>query len=94
MATIRQLFGQYNIGNGRELDVYFTYDDVTGAVASFDWDNPGPPTGLVITVNGVPSARTIPSGPDVWNPPGQVTMVREPKHNNWIFPFSVSVAPA
>lgn len=93
MAAIRHPFSQTNIGDGLTLDVFYTYDDVTLKISSFDWINPGPPTGVTVTVNGVPHHEDVATGPGVWSPGGAgVTLLPGIKGGGPRFPFTVSVA--
>lgn len=92
MAAVNHLFSRTNIGNGQTLDVFYTYDDVTLAVSEFNWVNPGPPTGVTVTVNGVPFHDVVPTG--TGRHTVSFTLLPPVKAGTGPrFPFTVSVAP-
>lgn len=94
MAAVTSDFISFD-NHGTPLTVTVTYDDVTGKVASFDWDNAGAPTSIEITVGTAPTqTRQVPAGPGSFVPGGGgITMVKN-RFGNWMFPLSVSIAAA
>lgn len=93
MTLVTHPFSKTSLPGGGSLDVFFTYDDVTLIVSEFSWNNPGPATGVTITVNGVSQHRPVPSGPGSSASSGITLLPPVKAGTGPRFPFTVSIAP-
>ena len=94
MAAKTRNFVSFNNG-GVMVTVTVTLDDVTGKVASLDWNNAGAAAGIWVTIDTNPPVyRDMPSGPGQYVPPGAgITMFKD-VNGLWHFPYNVSIATA